>query len=259
MSPINTSTTGDNTMAKIDWKNKQLIEDAVISSFTYTDALSKLGLRMIGHNNKTLRKWCEYHNIDYSHFDPSYTTVNKLNKLRLIPLNEILEGKHPTYKTFSLKNRLFKENIKENKCEECGQDNNWNGKELKLHLDHINGDGTDHRLSNLRILCPNCHSQTDTYTGKNRSDAGTGIRKNPIHGNRQQYNDYRKTRYYHKHKHLIPVIENSNIDFSKLGWSKQVAQLVNIRPQQVKKWMEKVMPDFYENFCYKRPSPPRKQ
>lgn len=43
----------------------------------------------------------------------------------------------------------------------------WNNKELKLDLDHINGDPTDNRLDNLRFLCPNCHSQTNTYKGKN--------------------------------------------------------------------------------------------
>ncbi len=84
----------------------------------------------------------------------------------LIPLNEILEGKHPQYQTFKLKNRLFKLGIKENICEECGI-SEWNGKEIKCELDHVNGDSKDHRLNNLKILCPNCHSQTDTFRALN--------------------------------------------------------------------------------------------
>lgn len=66
----------------------------------------------------------------------------------------------------NLKRRLLNENILENKCHICGI-TEWNGKKLSLHLDHINGVNNDNRLENLRILCPNCHSQTETYSGKN--------------------------------------------------------------------------------------------
>ena len=66
-----------------------------------------------------------------------------------------------------LKERLVKEKYLEYKCAECGI-TEWNGKPLSLHLDHINGINNDHRIENLRFLCPNCHSQTNTYAGKNK-------------------------------------------------------------------------------------------
>jgi len=84
-----------------------------------------------------------------------------------VPLDEILKGKHPSYQTYKLKNRLLKEGIKENICEECGI-SEWNGKPINMQLDHINGDSHDHSLENLKMICPNCHSQTDTYCGKNK-------------------------------------------------------------------------------------------
>lgn len=84
-----------------------------------------------------------------------------------IPLNDILEGKHPEYQTFKLKIRLIDEGIKENRCDICGIED-WNGKPLNMQLDHINGDSSNHTLSNLRMICPNCHSQTETYCGKNK-------------------------------------------------------------------------------------------
>lgn len=65
-----------------------------------------------------------------------------------------------------LKSRLFKAGLLINKCEACGI-TEWRGKRLAMHLDHINGVRDDHRLENLRLLCPNCHSQTPTYGGRN--------------------------------------------------------------------------------------------
>jgi 5-methylcytosine-specific restriction endonuclease McrA len=89
---------------------------------------------------------------------------------RLIPLEEIIfEGKHPEYQTFKLKNRLFAEGYKKNECEKCGQKNKWKGELLNMELDHIDGDRTNHLLENLRILCPNCHSQTKTFRSKCRN------------------------------------------------------------------------------------------
>ena len=84
----------------------------------------------------------------------------------IVPLQEILEGKHPQYQTFKLKNRLIAEGYKENKCEICGI-SEWNGKPLNMELHHKDGNKNNHLLSNLMLLCPNCHAQTDNYRAKN--------------------------------------------------------------------------------------------
>jgi hypothetical protein len=89
-------------------------------------------------------------------------------KLSEIKTQDIIDGEYPSYHTFKLKNRLLKEGIKENKCEECGLPGSWNGKPISIELDHIDGKRTNHRIENLRMLCPNCHSQTDTYRSKNK-------------------------------------------------------------------------------------------
>ena len=81
-------------------------------------------------------------------------------------LSDILEGKHPQYQTNKLRLRLIREKIKEQKCEICKVDV-WNGKLLSLELNHKDGDRTNHRLENLEIICPNCHSQTPTFRGRN--------------------------------------------------------------------------------------------
>lgn len=86
-------------------------------------------------------------------------------------LIEILNGLHPTYQTAKLKALCLREGVFENQCKECGVKDTYNGKPLVMHLDHINGKSDDHRLVNLRMLCPNCHSQTSTYSGRNKQNS----------------------------------------------------------------------------------------
>ena len=86
------------------------------------------------------------------------------NKIKLI---DILNGEYPSYQTFKLKKRLIIEGFKENKCERCETDS-WMGEEIQIELDHIDGDSNNHKFENLRMLCPNCHSQTPTFRNKIR-------------------------------------------------------------------------------------------
>jgi 5-methylcytosine-specific restriction endonuclease McrA len=82
-----------------------------------------------------------------------------------------------TYPRQSLKRRIIANNMLDYKCNYCGNDGEYNGKPLSLHLDHINGINDDNRLDNLRFLCPNCHSQTETYGGKSNKQIKVKVKK----------------------------------------------------------------------------------
>lgn len=102
--------------------------------------------------------------IPTDHFDPDLSR-DKARRKQAQPLEEILvEGS--TYSRGHLKARLFKEGIKHRKCELCGQGEQWNGRRMALILDHANGIADDHRLKNLRIVCPNCAATLDTHCGR---------------------------------------------------------------------------------------------
>jgi hypothetical protein len=66
-----------------------------------------------------------------------------------------------------IKKRLIENFSWEEKCFSCGLEPFWNGKRLSLAVDHINGNCFDNRVENLQFLCPNCHSQTETFAGRN--------------------------------------------------------------------------------------------
>jgi DNA-binding CsgD family transcriptional regulator len=90
------------------------------------------------------------------------------------PISELLVA--GTYRgRNNLKLRLIKEGLKQERCERCDL-TAWLGEPLSLALHHINGDRLDHRLENLELLCPNCHSQTDTYSGRNGHRRGGHLR-----------------------------------------------------------------------------------
>lgn len=134
------------------------IEEAIKSSKTMAEAARKMDMPFSTFKRKAGHL--------YQPNQGGKGVSKNTQKNRIIPINDILNGYHPQYQSNKLRIRLLKEGIKKAECENC-KNHEWMGYPISLELDHINGDSKDHRIENLRILCPNCHAQTDTYRGKN--------------------------------------------------------------------------------------------
>lgn len=139
------------------------IKGLVKSSDSISDVLRKLGLTINSGNFRTFHKYIELWSLDISHFTRCASWQSAAFRRR--PLKDFLK-KGSRHRATHLKNRLVSEELLKYVCDGCGI-SDWKDKPLALHLDHINGDASDNRLENLRLLCPNCHSQTSTYAGRN--------------------------------------------------------------------------------------------
>lgn len=151
-------------MNKIDSLSDSDFLEAVSKSACYSDVLRFFGLSTTSSSyiryvkNRMLKMNCSF-GVVMTHRGGSKSTRS---------LSEILVTDSDYDNTKYLKKRLVDNGILEYKCYVCGNDGCWNGKKLVLVLDHINGVKTDNRIENLRLLCPNCDSQTDTFKGKNK-------------------------------------------------------------------------------------------
>lgn len=140
--------------------NKDEFVKVCNESMSMVQASAKLGLHFNTFKRYAVRFGCYNTN-------QSGKGMKKKSEAK-IPLQDILSGKYPEFQTFKLKNRLIKEGLLKNECCKCGL-TKWCDNPLNMELDHIDGNRTNHSLDNLRMLCPNCHAQTDTYRSKNRA------------------------------------------------------------------------------------------
>lgn len=144
------------------WSDNDL-KNAISISKNYSDVLRRLNLSISNGNYIIIKNHILRLNLDISHFTRSLQSKNS-NK---IDLNDIISGKIPYSNSTFLKKRLLLTGLLKNICSICGQLPIWNEKELVLIMDHINGNHTDNRLENLRIICRHCDSQLKTFAGRN--------------------------------------------------------------------------------------------
>ena len=137
------------------------MDDAVKASHSWSDLARKLRGNCCYGNIQTVKRYVALYELDTNHFDPSH---NRHIKSPIYNNKDIFVENSPVSNTVLAK--YYRRLVPAKECSECGIGTVWNGKPLTLHIDHINGHGTDWRLANCRYLCPNCHYQTDTHGTK---------------------------------------------------------------------------------------------
>ena len=149
--------------SKIYQVSDEQFKEIIANNYSYSDCLRVLGLSTRGGSSTdALKRRIQELNCSTDHFNRSKSGVYKK-----YTLEEILIENSDYANISRLKQRLINEGYLEYKCACCGI-NEWLGQPISLQLDHINGNNRDHRIENLRFLCPNCHAQTETYAGKNK-------------------------------------------------------------------------------------------
>lgn len=220
---------------------KDSIKKIVDESKTYHECLVKLGINNKGSSYNTLKKYIKIYDINTDHFDPNHYLIKLIEK-NTIDLKDILV-KNSTYSRSRLKERLYKEGLKERLCEKCGQDEYWNGEKMSLILDHINGINDDHRLENLRILCPNCNATLDTHCKGNKRIYEEKQRildkENKKRLEYKKYNneltDKQIDNNFNKRKVERPPYEQLLKEIDELGY-KGIGRKYNVSDNSIRKW-----------------------
>lgn len=144
--------------------NEELLKEAIKNCKSQSEILEYMGLRSAGGNFNTLKKYAKLYNLELPKVEYE-ERMSRIIKNNTIPNEEIFVKNSSYSKGQRIKKRLLDMGWKD-ECAVCGVGSEWNGKPLTLQLEHKDGDHSNNELSNLEILCPNCHSQTDTHSGK---------------------------------------------------------------------------------------------
>ena len=139
-------------------------KELILTNTSCVSVMRQLGFTCTnGNARQTVKRRIEELKLDTSHWCANTKNAN----IACTVSHEEYFAKDTPHSGGHIRERLLKYKLLPYQCALCGNIGEWQGKTLRLQVDHINGDHNDNQLHNLRFLCPNCHAQTETFGGKN--------------------------------------------------------------------------------------------
>lgn len=230
--------------SNLDNFSKEEIVSIVDSSNSMTEAITKLGYKKGCHGPlETLEKFLKQNGLESNFLAlkerakaNTVKLAKNLNKKRDNDYNnEEIFTENSMFQRITVRRRILKYNLIPYQCAECGITNSYNDKPLSLQLDHINGINDDNRLENLRWLCPNCHSQTETFTSKDPNKIKTKQREQKIKVAKKEIE--KKILIEERKKYF------DSIDTMKYGWISKAEKDLGISHTQIRRWINKYYPE----------------
>lgn len=146
---------------------ESILREAVAESHSVAGVLRYLGLVQAGGTHAHISRTIKRLGIDTSHFRPhgkNGADKRRRSAAEILVRTDRVGGRSKPH----LLRRALVEIGRPLRCEGCGVQDEWRGRPLRLHVDHIDGDFCNNEAANLRFLCPNCHSQTENFAGLSR-------------------------------------------------------------------------------------------
>jgi Zn finger protein HypA/HybF involved in hydrogenase expression len=228
--------------------SREEFQEIVNKSSSFVEVISHFNLNPYSGNHKTLHTRILEENVDISILDNNRKKATKEHCSKIANKNktsiEDIFKIDSNFHSRNLKKKILQYELIEYKCSGCDLEDEWNGKPLNLQIDHINGISNDNRIENLRFLCPNCHSQTETYAGKNKTKK---LRKCKVC--QKEITDAKKADYCSKCRDEKKYGVQTKLKVSKkelkekmieLNWNYSAAgRFYKVSDNTVKKWCKK--------------------